>query len=1060
MTQAGKSVSSTIQRRSATVSQSTKVRLARLRTLGSFVVFVICILTARSGRAQDADADGTFDNSDNCVVVSNPSQLDPDLDGYGAACDGDFNQDGAVTAADQSIFLACFGDTVPPANPNCDMDGNGIVDASDFSLFQANLALGPGPSGLACAGIVPCSAEPEPVARLKVLILFEEGSRSLDQVAEVRMAVDASGGRARGVLGLAGIIADIETGSAPALTAMNGVHGLYEDNLSAPPFGDSQTVAAVAAWNRLHAGPPPPAEEQPTPPGPDVDEPPDLPPPPAARGGAERESPIHKQNRVGTRPQPLMPGGTGCDSNGAGFNDTSLYLAGNIAVGVFYLDGTSGPWSPAMTASTFAEVVYSLDQFVDIEPNARIVFTYVNEVDAGGNPLPQPEPPDERLYDNDLRNIWCTDWAYLISVTNGGVWPRAWWHGPSLRLDRTFPAFNNSVQHETGHIFGAADQYVDTGGPTIRRGYLFAVNANGWDVGGGYFAGAGERLPDLMASFDSVYGYGYNSIIGPFTAGQFGWYDSNGDGEIDVTETQPIINAASVSHTASNPTTYGGIATDRVVLNEERSYGYGHVSINRVTDVQYRINQGAWQAAVAVDGAFDSASEDFQFTTPSLPYGTYEVQIRAINTIGVATVIPYSQQLVIAGSSTMNARPFGSFAVTPARARYGTQVTADGSASSDLETPKANLQFSWNWGDGSPWTAFSASPVASHAYAAPGDYSVEMSVRDAGNLQHLVSRDVVATPYDTSPVVRFRATPENRHFTPGPGYSVFLSVAGSSDAETPYADLLVRWDADDDGVWDGDFSFAKTTSVTLPSLHYPRSDRRRVRVQVLDESFNTTTAERTIWVVPYNHRPTAPLFGRVTFAPSGSAFVATVHASDPDLSSSWDGLLEYRYDFEGDGIWDTYFEPNASITVPSMNTLRVEVIDRFRGRLLIPSIADLAGGVPTGFLTGIAHGGSIFVSVNGVHVEVTTYPGDSASTVASRVADAINSDGELADMDVSASSIINEIVVNNGTIGSLSSADPGIQIASTSEVPALSFPGGLAVTLILAAIALRRIRRG
>jgi hypothetical protein len=36
---------------------------------------------------QDADGDGVADDEDNCVNVANPSQLDADQDGIGAACD-------------------------------------------------------------------------------------------------------------------------------------------------------------------------------------------------------------------------------------------------------------------------------------------------------------------------------------------------------------------------------------------------------------------------------------------------------------------------------------------------------------------------------------------------------------------------------------------------------------------------------------------------------------------------------------------------------------------------------------------------------------------------------------------------------------------------------------------------------------------------------------------------------------------------------------------------------------------------------------------------------------
>jgi len=101
-------------------------------------------ITARA-LPPDADADGVPDSTDNCINVVNPSQTDTDCDTYGNACDGDFNQDLAVTPADAALFDAAKGGTNPLFDLNEPPDG--AVDATDEAIFLALLVTGaPGPS--------------------------------------------------------------------------------------------------------------------------------------------------------------------------------------------------------------------------------------------------------------------------------------------------------------------------------------------------------------------------------------------------------------------------------------------------------------------------------------------------------------------------------------------------------------------------------------------------------------------------------------------------------------------------------------------------------------------------------------------------------------------------------------------------------------------------------------------------------------------------------------------------------------------------------------------------
>jgi hypothetical protein len=109
----------------------------------------------------DSDSDGTFDVLDICsadALSPSPCGLDSDNDGYGNRCDGDFNNDGVVNAVDSGLYLPDLGSGVPTAaGGGTDMNCDGVVNAVDSGLYLGQLGAGaPGPSGLSCAGTVPC----------------------------------------------------------------------------------------------------------------------------------------------------------------------------------------------------------------------------------------------------------------------------------------------------------------------------------------------------------------------------------------------------------------------------------------------------------------------------------------------------------------------------------------------------------------------------------------------------------------------------------------------------------------------------------------------------------------------------------------------------------------------------------------------------------------------------------------------------------------------------------------------------------------------------------------
>ena len=97
--------------------------------------------------AVDTDHDGVVDDADNCLLTPNPDQRDTDADGFGNACDADFNNNGKVDSNDLSKFKLHYGGSAADW-PDYDLNGDGKIDAGDLAIFQHLFGTAPGPTGV------------------------------------------------------------------------------------------------------------------------------------------------------------------------------------------------------------------------------------------------------------------------------------------------------------------------------------------------------------------------------------------------------------------------------------------------------------------------------------------------------------------------------------------------------------------------------------------------------------------------------------------------------------------------------------------------------------------------------------------------------------------------------------------------------------------------------------------------------------------------------------------------------------------------------------------------
>ena len=140
-----------------------------MRTSAPLVIFCVALLSvaflSNADMDPDTDLDGIPDSQDNCLLVPNgplastyscDDQEDGDMDGYGNPCDTDFNNNGATDLPDLlDVFLASsLVSTDNVYDIGC--RGSAGFEAVNQTYNDQIAVKAPGPSGLACAGSIPC----------------------------------------------------------------------------------------------------------------------------------------------------------------------------------------------------------------------------------------------------------------------------------------------------------------------------------------------------------------------------------------------------------------------------------------------------------------------------------------------------------------------------------------------------------------------------------------------------------------------------------------------------------------------------------------------------------------------------------------------------------------------------------------------------------------------------------------------------------------------------------------------------------------------------------------
>ncbi len=180
-----------------------------------------------------------------------------------------------------------------------------------------------------------------------------------------------------------------------------------------------------------------------------------------------------------------------------------------------------------------------------------------------------------------------------------------------------------------------------------------------------------------------------------------------------------------------------------------------------------------------------------------------------------------------AGSGApVNQRPTAAFTSST----DGLKASFDGSGSSD---PEGAVTYAWTFGDGE--TSSVAKPE--HVYGAAGDYSVSLTVTDAGGLTDKVTKSVTVAPVNQRPTAAFTSSTD--------GLKASFDGSGSSD---PEGAVTYAWT----------FGDGETSSAAKPEHVYGGAGDYSVSLTVTDAGGLTDKVTKSVTVT----------------APAGPALVA------------------------------------------------------------------------------------------------------------------------------------------------------------------------------------------
>ncbi len=213
-----------------------------------------------------------------------------------------------------------------------------------------------------------------------------------------------------------------------------------------------------------------------------------------------------------------------------------------------------------------------------------------------------------RRFNQDQRTLHGTDWAFTIFVVDSSDdQDRQFAAGPGHRGAFAFPGGLFMVvpstrtaeifAHELGHIFWAMDEYLFGASWQDQRGYYNGNALNAADNPAENF----EQEISIMRGFTPLE-QAFDQRISPASTLAFvGWQDTDGDGVFDVADVPLDLQASGYFDPETSEYHFSGSASAVPLMNRNSAGPQSDITFNRVSQIQYRLDDGDWIDAAVPD---------------------------------------------------------------------------------------------------------------------------------------------------------------------------------------------------------------------------------------------------------------------------------------------------------------------------------------------------------------------------------------------------------------------------------------------------------------------------